>query len=295
MQKPVRTFSGSLVALVTPFASHGGVDFDMLDRLVDFHLANGTDGIVALGTTAETPTLNDGEKEAVARRIIDRAGGRIPVIVGAGSNNTQHAAELARQYEALGADGLLVVTPYYNKANKSGMRAHFETVAAATALPIILYNVPGRTGCSISIDVLAELARVPNIVGIKEASGDISYAAQCARLVGDGFCLLSGNDDSVVPLLSLGGSGVISVLANVAPRQTHDMVASFLAGDARRARELQLSLLPLINALFIETNPVPVKKAMELIGFDCGPCRLPLGPMDAGNIETLRRQLAVLG
>lgn len=295
MQKPIRTFSGSLVALVTPFAPQGGVDFDMLDRLIDFHLQNGTDGIVALGTTAETPTLSDEEKTAVARRVIDRADGRIPVIVGAGSNNTAHAAELARRYESLGADGLLVVTPYYNKANKSGMRAHFETVAAATRLPILLYNVPGRTGCSISIDVLTELAKVPNIVGIKEASGDIAYAAQCARLVGDGFCLLSGNDDSIVPLLSLGGSGVISVLANVAPRQTHDMVQSFLSGDTARARTLQLSLLPLINALFIETNPVPVKKAMDFLGFACGECRLPLGPMAEESAEKLRECLKVLG
>ncbi len=294
MQKPVRTFSGSLVALVTPFTPAGGVDFDMLDRLVDFHLQNGTDGIVALGTTAETPTMTDEEKTAVAQRVISRVDGKIPVIVGAGSNNTSHAAELARHYEELGADGLLVVTPYYNKANKSGMRAHFETIAAATSLPIILYNVPGRTGCSISIDVLTELAKVPNIVGIKEASGDISYVAQCARLVGDSFCLLSGNDDSVVPLLSLGGSGVISVLANVAPQQTHDMVQSFLDGDTARSRDLQLSLLPLINALFIETNPVPVKRAMEMIGFNCGACRLPLGPMDEKNAETLRRSLEVL-
>lgn len=294
MQKPIRTFSGSLVALVTPFDAQGAVDFHELDKLVDFHLENGTDGIVALGTTAETPTLSDEEKNAIAKRVIDRVGGRIPVIVGAGSNNTLHACELARRYEELGADGLLVVTPYYNKANKSGMRAHFETIAAATALPIILYNVPGRTGCSISIDVLTELARVPNIVGIKEASGDISYVAQCARLVSDSFCLLSGNDDSIVPLLSLGGSGVISVLANVAPRQTHDMVQSFLDGDAARARDLQLKLLPLVNALFIETNPVPVKAAVNLLGYSAGECRLPLGPMAESSMETLKKQMAIL-
>ncbi len=294
MKKPLRTFSGSYVALVTPFDHSDKVDFSMLDRLIDFHLENGTDGIVALGTTAETPTLSDEEKNAVAQHVIRRVGGRIPVIVGAGSNSTLHAAELARRYEDLGADGLLVVTPYYNKANKSGMRAHFETVAQATSLPIILYNVPGRTGCSISIDVLTELAKVPNITGIKEASGNISYAAQCARLVGDGFCLLSGNDDSIVPLLSLGGSGVISVLANVAPRQTHDIVASYLAGDVSRARNLQLSLLPLIDALFIETNPVPVKRAMELIGLPCGACRLPLGPMAQSSVDVLTRSLSLI-
>ena len=294
MANKTQTFRGSFVALVTPFDADGAVDYALLEKLVEFHLTNGTDGLVVLGTTAETPTLTEEEKKAIAKRVIRQVAGRIPVILGAGSNNTLHAAETARSYEALGADGLLVVTPYYNKANKSGMLAHFETIAAATSLPIILYNVPGRTGCSIPLDVLETLSHRENIVGIKEASGDIGYATRCARLVNENFSLFSGNDDMILPILSLGGSGVISVLANIAPRQTHELVASFLSGDTARSRRLQLDLLPLIEGLFLETNPVPVKKAMELLGWPVGPCRLPLGPMSESNIETLRRRLELL-
>ncbi|WP_458863178.1 4-hydroxy-tetrahydrodipicolinate synthase [Acidaminobacterium chupaoyuni] len=294
MANKTQTFRGSFVALVTPFDADGAVDYALLEKLVEFHLTHGTDGLVVLGTTAETPTLTEEEKKAIAKRVIRQVAGRIPVILGAGSNNTLHAAETARSYEALGADGLLVVTPYYNKANKSGMLAHFETIAAATSLPIILYNVPGRTGCSIPLDVLETLSHRENIVGIKEASGDIGYATRCARLVNENFSLFSGNDDMILPILSLGGSGVISVLANIAPRQTHELVASFLSGDTARSRRLQLDLLPLIEGLFLETNPVPVKKAMELLGWPVGPCRLPLGPMSESNIETLRRRLELL-
>ncbi len=294
MSKPIRTFSGSLVALITPFGPDGQVDYAELDRLVDFHLQNKTDGIVALGTTAETPTLSQEEKDKIAQAVIARVAGRIPVIVGAGSNDTAHAAALAQRYEQMGADGLLVVTPYYNKANKSGMLAHFETVADGVNLPIILYNVPGRTGCSIPLDVLAKLAKHRNIVGIKEASGDIAYATGCAKLLNEDFCMLSGNDDMIVPLLSLGGSGVISVLANVAPAQTHDLVAAYLSGDVARSRDLQLEYLDLVHALFIETNPAPVKEAMNLLGFHAGACRLPLGPMSEASKQVLQAALAIL-
>lgn len=294
MSKPIRTFSGSLVALITPFGADGQVDYAELDRLVDFHLDHHTDGIVALGTTAETPTLSQEEKDKIAQAVIGRVAGRIPVIVGAGSNDTAHAAALAQRYEQMGADGLLVVTPYYNKANKSGMLAHFETVANAVHIPIILYNVPSRTGCSISLDVLAQLAQHKNIVGIKEASGDIGYATSCAKLLNEDFCMLSGNDDMIVPLLSLGGSGVISVLANVAPAQTHELVAAYLSGDAARSLDLQLEYLDLVHALFIETNPAPVKEAMNLLGFHAGACRLPLGPMSESSKAALAKEIKIL-
>ena len=282
------------MALVTPFGPDGQVDYDQLRHLVDLHLQNHTDGIVALGTTAETPTLSQEEKDQIAQAVIQQVAGRIPVIIGAGSNDTAHAVALAQRYEAMGADGLLVVTPYYNKANKSGMLAHFQAVADAVSIPILLYNVPSRTGCSIPLDVLAQLAKHPHIVGIKEASGDIAYVTNCAKLLCEDFCMLSGNDDMIVPLLSLGGSGVISVLANVAPAQTHELVDAYLSGDVAHSRALQLDYLELIHALFIETNPAPVKEAMNLLGMPVGPCRLPLGPMAPQNIETLKNALKIL-
>lgn len=294
MPKPLRTFSGSMVALITPFNADESVNYEKLAQLVDFHLENETDGLVVLGTTAETPTLSDEEKTKIAKLVIDQVGGRIPVILGAGSNDTRHAAQLARHYEELGADGLLVVTPYYNKANRSGMLAHFETVSDAVNIPIIMYNVPSRTGCSIPLDVMEILSKRPNIVGVKEASGDIAYATKCARLVNENFCLMSGNDDSILPLLALGGSGVISVLANIAPKQTHDLVAEFLNGNVAKSREIQLGLLDLIDVLFIETNPAPVKRAMEIMGFKSGPCRLPIGIMADSNVEKLTRELEIL-
>lgn len=294
MSKPLRTFSGSMVALITPFHDDESVNYEKLTELVDFHLQNETDGLVVLGTTAETPTLSDDEKTKIAKQVIAQVSGKIPVILGAGSNDTKHAAALAKHYESLGADGILSVTPYYNKANKSGMLAHFEAVSDAVNIPIIMYNVPGRTGCSIPLDVMEILSKRDNIVGVKEASGDVGYFTKCARLVGENFCLLSGNDDMILPMLALGGSGVISVLANIAPKQTHDLVAEFMAGNIAKSRQLQLGLLNLIDALFIETNPAPVKQAMEIMGFKTGPCRLPMGKMADGNIEKLRHELEIL-
>ena len=272
-------FSGSYVALVTPFHGDGSVNFPKLRELVEWHIAEGTDGIVALGTTGESSTMTHEEDDEVARCVLETAAGRVPVIVGAGSNSTQTQLEKSRKYSDMGADGLLLITPYYVKANDEGMYRHFATVADAVDTPILLYNVPGRTGCSISVACMARLARHPNIAGVKEASGNISYAADVARLVSDDFCMLSGNDDMIVPILSLGGSGVVSVLANVCPRATHEMVAAFLAGDTARARELQLTYLDLVHALFCEVNPIPVKEAMNQLGMAVGGYRLPLCPI----------------
>ncbi len=294
MSQTLRTFSGSLVALATPFGPDGQVDYKQLEALVEFQLEHHTDGIVALGTTAETPTLSQEEKDKIAQTVIGKVAGRIPVIVGAGSNDTLHAAALARRYEAMGADGLLVVTPYYNKANKSGMLAHFRTIADGVNIPILLYNVPSRTGCSIPLDVLEELSHHKNIVGIKEASGDIAYVTAAARLLNQNFCMLSGNDDEVLPLLALGGSGVISVLANIAPDQTHELVSSYQSGDIAHARDVQLKYLELIHALFAETSPAPLKEAMNLLGMKVGPCRLPLGPVSESTRQRLEKALTIL-
>lgn len=294
MSQTLRTFSGSLVALATPFGPDGQVDYKQLEALVEFQLEHHTDGIVALGTTAETPTLSQEEKDKIAQTVIGKVAGRIPVIVGAGSNDTLHAAALARRYEAMGADGLLVVTPYYNKANKSGMLAHFRTIADGVNIPILLYNVPSRTGCSIPLDVLEELSHHKNIVGIKEASGNIAYVTAAARLLNQDFCMLSGNDDEVLPLLALGGSGVISVLANIAPDQTHELVSSYQSGDIAHARDVQLKYLELIHALFAETSPAPLKEAMNLLGMKVGSCRLPLGPVSESTRQRLEKALTIL-
>ena len=287
-------FSGSYVALVTPFHADGSVNFDKLKELVNWQIAQGTDGIVALGTTGESSTMTHEEDDEVARCVIETVNGRIPVICGAGSNCTKTQLEKSRRYCEMGADGLLLITPYYNKANDEGMYRHFATVADAVDAPIILYNVPGRTGCSISPACCARLAAHPNIAGIKEASGNIGYTARIAHLVGEDFCMFSGNDDMIVPIMSLGGCGVISVLANVCPAQTHELVAAFAAGDVARARALQLRYLDLIDALFCEVNPIPVKEAMNQLGMDVGGYRLPLCGISAAGRERVRRALEVL-
>lgn len=287
-------FSGSYVALVTPFHEDGSVNFDKLKELVNWQIAQGTDGIVALGTTGESSTMTHEEDDEVARCVIETVNGRIPVICGAGSNCTKTQLEKSRRYCEMGADGLLLITPYYNKANDEGMYRHFATVADAVDAPIILYNVPGRTGCSISPACCARLAAHPNIAGIKEASGNIGYTARIAHLVGEDFCMFSGNDDMIVPIMSLGGCGVISVLANVCPAQTHELVASFAAGDVAHARALQLRYLDLIDALFCEVNPIPVKEAMNQLGMDVGGYRLPLCGISAAGRERVHRALEVL-
>ena len=287
-------FAGSYVALVTPFQADGSVDFARLRELVAWHLEQGTDGIVALGTTGESSTMSHEEDDEVARCIIETVNGRIPVIVGAGSNCTQTQLEKSRKYHDLGADGLLLITPYYNKANDEGMYRHFATVADAVDTPVILYNVPGRTGCAISPACCARLAKHPNIAGIKEASGNISYTAKIARLLSDDFCMFSGNDDMIVPVMSLGGCGVISVWANICPKACHDLVTAFAAGDVATARDIQLKHLELINALFCEVNPIPVKEAMNQLGMKVGGYRLPLCEISDAGRETVRRALEVL-
>ena len=287
-------FAGSYVALVTPFQADGSVDFGKLRELVNWHLAQGTDGIVALGTTGESSTMSHEEDDELARCIIETVNGKIPVIVGAGSNCTQTQLEKSRKYHDLGADGLLLIAPYYNQANDEGMYRHFATVADAIDTPVILYNVPGRTGCSISPACCARLAKHPNIAGIKEASGNISYTAKIARLLSDDFCMFSGNDDMIVPVMSLGGCGVISVWANICPRECHDLVAAFAAGDVATARAMQLRYLELINALFCEVNPIPIKEAMNQLGMNVGGYRLPLCEISDAGRETVRRALEVI-
>lgn len=289
---PVR---GSLVALVTPFNDDGSVNFEKLGELIDFHLENETDALVILGTTGESSTMSHEEDNAVCEYTVKRVAGRIPVICGSGSNDTRTMLEKSLAFERLGADGLLIITPYYNKANEEGIYRHFATVADAVKIPCILYNVPGRTGCSISEANVARLSKHPNIIGIKEASGNISYAAKIARHLSDDFVMYSGNDDMIVPMLALGASGVISVLANVAPRETHRLVMDFLEGRVKESRDLQLKLLEVTNDLFIEVNPIPVKEALNLMGKDVGGYRLPLCPMTQAHRETLRRSMAAAG
>ena len=287
-------FAGSYVALVTPFQADGSVDFGKLRELVNWHLAQGTDGIVALGTTGESSTMSHEEDDDVARCIIETVNGKIPVIVGAGSNCTQTQLEKSRKYHDLGADGLLLITPYYNKPTQEGLYRHFRAIAEAVDIPLVPYNVPGRTGCSISPACCARLAKHPNIAGIKEASGNISYTAKIARLLGDDFCMFSGNDDMIVPVMSLGGCGVISVWANICPKECHDLVAAFAAGDVATARAMQLRYLELINALFCEVNPIPIKEAMNQLGMNVGGYRLPLCEISDAGRETVRRALEVI-
>ena len=289
-------FKGSAVALVTPFDENGNVNFDKIKELVDFQIENGTYAIVACGTTGEASTMNDEEHLAAIKAIIDAADKRVPVIAGTGGNDTAHSIYLSQEAEKLGADALLIITPYYNKANKSGLRKHFVSIANSVKLPIILYNVPSRTKVNIPPALVADLARnVDNIVALKEACGDLAQVAEVCRLVPDDFAVYSGNDDSILPLLSLGGSGVISVLANVCPRETHDLVAKFFEGDIEGSRKLQLGMKPLIDALFIEVNPVPVKTAVNLLGFNVGDLRLPLAEMEEEDLEVLKRELVNWG
>lgn len=279
-------FTGSGVALITPFNEKNEINFEKLRELLEYHIANRTDAVIVTGTTGESATMSDEEKLAVIKFSVDVVRGRIPVIAGTGSNNTKHAVWLSQEAEKLGADALLVVTPYYNKGNESGIYNHYREIAENVKIPIILYNVPGRTGVNLSVNLVKELSRLKNIDAIKEASGNISYAAEIARAVPE-LDIYSGNDDMTVPLLSIGGKGVISVSANILPEIVHNMVMAFLNKDTDKARELQLKYNDLVNALFIEVNPVPVKEAMNFLGYGVGECRLPLGKMNEKNKEVL--------
>lgn len=286
---------GSIVAIVTPFNQDGSVNFSKLGELVDWQIQNGTDGIVALGTTGESATMTDEEDDAVCEYVLKRVNGRIPVIAGSGSNCTASMLEKSLRYQAMGAQGLLIISPYYNKTNEEGMYRHFATVVDAVDISCILYNVPGRTGCAISEGVVKRLAGHPNVMGIKEASGNMSYACKIARYLGPEFAMYSGNDDITVPILSVGGSGVISVLANILPKQTHDMVMSYLSGDTAAATAAQLRYLELINSLFLEVNPIPVKAALNMMGWEVGPCRMPLYEMSQGAAQRLRAAMEEAG
>lgn len=279
-------FTGSGVALITPFDEKNEINFEKLRELLEYHIVNRTDAVIVTGTTGESATMSDEEKLAVIKFSVDVVRGRIPVIAGTGSNNTKHAVWLSQEAEKLGADALLVVTPYYNKGNESGIYNHYKEIVKNVKIPIILYNVPGRTGVNLSINLVEELSKLENVVAIKEASGNISYAAEIARVVPE-LDIYSGNDDMTVPLLSIGGKGVISVSANIFPEIVHNMVMAFLNKDIDKARELQLKYNDLVNALFIEVNPVPIKEAMNFLGYDVGGCRLPLGEMSEKNKEIL--------
>lgn len=284
-------FSGACTALVTPFLG-GQVNYPMMERLLQRQLDSGIKAIVLGGTTGESPTLSDKEKLELFRRGKAFVGDQALIICGTGSNDTKHALELSLAAQEVGADALLVVTPYYNKANPEGLCAHYLTIAHAVKIPVIIYNVPGRTGVDVPVSVYQKLSRVPNIAGVKEASTDIVKIARIRNACGGDLPIWSGNDDQAVAAMALGAQGVISVLSNVMPVETAAMAKAALGGDFDTAAALQCGMLPLIDCLFSEVNPIPVKAAMEIIGFDCGPCRLPLGPISRENLEQLTKSLA---
>lgn len=281
-------FTGAGVAIVTPMNPDESINFDRLGQIIDNQIENGTDAIVICGTTGESATMTDQEHVDCIEYAVKRVNGRVPVVAGAGSNHTSYAVWMSKEAKRVGADALLHVTPYYNKTSQTGLIRHFNAVADATDLPIILYNVPSRTGVNITPATYRELAKHPNIVAAKEASGNISQITQIAQACGDELDLYSGNDDQIVPLLSLGAKGVISVLSNIMPRETYDICRLFFEGKIAESRALQLKLLPLINALFSDVNPIPVKEAMNMMGWECGECRLPLVSMQPQAKEHLR-------
>lgn len=294
MNTPI--FTGAAVAIVTPMKANGEVNYEKLDELIEFQIAGSTDAIVACGTTGEASTLSHEEHINVIRHTVEKVNKRVPVIAGTGSNSTETAIYLSKEAEKAGADALLLVTPYYNKATQKGLIEHFAVTADAVSIPVILYNVPSRTGCNILPATVKKIAeRSKNVVAIKEASGDISQVAMLASIMPEDFAIYSGNDDQIVPILSLGGLGVISVLSNVAPKQTHDIVATYLAGDVKTSCKLQLEAIDLIKSLFCEVNPIPVKTALNIMGMEAGPLRLPLTEMEASNAERLKESLINYG
>ena len=288
-------FTGAGVAIVTPMNPDLSINWELLGTLIDDQIAHGTDAIVIAGTTGEASTMTDEEHVQSIRFAVERTAGRVPVVAGAGSNHTDYALWLSREAKQAGADALLHVTPYYNKTSQAGLVRHFMTLADATDLPVILYNVPSRTGVNIQPKTYQELCKHPNITATKEASGNLSQIAMIRSLCGDELDIYSGNDDQIVPILSLGGKGVISVLSNVAPRQTHDICQLYFDGKVRESADLQIKLLPLINALFCDVNPIPVKEAVCMMGWDAGMCRLPLGELDPEHKELLSREMRAAG
>ena len=289
-------FTGAGVAIVTPMKENGDVNFEKLGEILEEQIVEGTDAVIICGTTGESSTMTHEEHLEAIKYTVDKVNKRIPVIAGTGSNCTETAIYLSKEAEQYGADGLLLVTPYYNKATQKGLIAHYTAVANAVKLPIILYNVASRTGCNITPETAAYLAEhVENIVGIKEASGNISQVAQIAALTKGKMDIYSGNDDQIVPILSLGGKGVISVLSNVAPKYTHEIVAKFMEGEVKESCEMQLAALPLVHALFSEVNPIPVKAAMNLMGKEVGPLRMPLTEMEEEHKEALKKAMTDFG
>ena len=289
-------FTGSGVAIVTPMKDNLEVNYDKLEELIDFHVKGGTDCIVIAGTTGEGATLSMEEHRNVIRAAVELTRHRIPVVAGTGSNCTKTAIQLTQEAEEDGADGALIVTPYYNKATQTGLIKHYSQIASETKLPIILYNVPGRTGCNIQPETVATLVREnENIVGLKEATGNMAQASKTMYLCDGKLDLYSGEDGLVVPLMAIGGIGVISVIANIAPQQTHDMCASYMAGDREKALELQMKSLPLVDALFSEVNPIPVKRALNLLGMEVGSLRAPLCEMSDANAAVLKQAMVEYG
>lgn len=285
-------FEGAGVALITPMKENLEINFDKLDELIEEQIAGQTDALIICGTTGESATMSEAEHIDTIRFAIERAKGRIPVIAGTGSNCTATAMQLSREAQDAGADGVLLVSPYYNKATQNGLIAHYTAIAKEISIPAILYNVPSRTGCSIAPSTIASLVKnVKNIVGVKEASGSLSNVAKIMNLCDGNIELYSGNDDQVVPILSLGGIGVISVVSNVAPKYMHDMVANYLKGDVKTAAKMQLDSIPLFEALFCEVNPIPAKAALNMMGKEVGPLRAPLTAMEPQNQEILRKAL----
>ncbi len=284
-------FTGSGVAIVTPFKDDKTVDFETFERLIDFQIENKTDAIVVCGTTGEPTTLTEEERFEVIKFCVEKVNKRVPVIAGAGSNNTRHSVELCKKCEKIGVDGLLVVTPYYNKTTQMGLINHYKIIAQSVNIPIILYNVPSRTGLNMSPKTILELSKIENIVALKEASGDMSQIMEIASICPKDFYIYSGNDNNILPLLSIGGKGVISVMANVVPKATHNIIKEFLDGDLEKSRDIQLSLIELINVLFCEVSPIPVKTALELMGYGKANFREPLINIGDDNLIALKDTL----
>ena len=281
-------FTGAGIAIITPFNPDNTINYERLGEMIDYQIESGTDAIIICGTTGEASTMSDQEHIDCIKFAVEHTAGRVPVIAGTGSNDTAYAIELSKEAEAAGVDGLLVVTPYYNKSTQKGLTMHFNAIADAVNIPIILYNIPGRTGVNMEVSTIKELAKHKNIVAVKEASGNISYAAKLIAECGDMIDVYSGNDDMIVPVMSLGGKGVISVLSHIIPKETHDMVQLCLDNNFAEASKLQIEYLDLINSLFIEVNPIPVKGALNMMEMNVGPCRLPLCEMSEEHKAVLR-------
>lgn len=287
-------FTGSGVAIVTPMNADGSINYEELGRLIDFNIENGTDAIIICGTTGESSTMTDEEHKECIRYAVEKTAKRVPVIAGTGSNDTAYAIELSKEAEELGADALLVVTPYYNKTSQAGLIAHFTAIADSVNIPIILYNIPGRTGVNIAIETFVELAKHPNIVAVKEAGGNINYFAKIIEACGDSLDVYSGDDGMIVPVMSIGGKGVISVLANIMPKETHNLCKLCLDNNFIEAGKEQIRLLDLMNSLFIDVNPIPIKEALNLMGKNAGPCRMPLVPLSEKARNTLKASMEKL-